>query len=128
MGYARSFFYWGEVPLEDEVDDDVRAALLQPRRSMFYNRGYGCDLTSYENSPVSFLTQVQLKYEAVRALANRNSVVTDGSSGPDRRAATSQSIIEVEPAKDGAGYDMSVNYVMLSDMSRPRNASIPVGG
>lgn len=122
----QSFFYWGEMPLADEVADDILAGLCQSKRTMYYNREYGAGIGDYENAPVSLSTVVMIKYDATRFMATRNGAVTDGNGGPDRRAATSQSIITVEP--DGAGLNVVVPYIMLADMTRPKSLTLQFGG
>jgi hypothetical protein len=124
---AQSFFYWGIIPLADEVQDDIMAGLMQGKRSLFYNREYGAGIRDYENAPNSASTMVMMKYEAVRFMAIRNGVVSDGSDGKvDRRAATSQAVVSVE--KVGPDFDMTVPYWMLADLSRQKSVSIPIGG
>lgn len=124
---AQSFFYWGIIPLTDEIQDDILWGLVQGKRSLFYNREYGAGLSDYENAPISASTMVMLKYEATRFMAIRNNVVSDGSDGAvDRRAATSQEVVTVE--KIGAGFDVTVPYWMLADLSRQKSVSLPIGG
>jgi hypothetical protein len=122
----QSFFYWGLMPLADEVADDILAGLVQPKRSMYYNRSYGAGLSDYENAPISLSNLVMIKYEAAKFMALRNNLVTDGNSGPDRRAATSQNLVSVQ--SNGAGIDVTVPYIMLADMTKPGSASLQFGG
>jgi len=123
---ASSFFFWGVVDLPTEVNDDIQMSLVQPRRTLFYNRGYGCGITDYENAPVSIGTLTMIKYEVVRIMALRNAVVTDGNTGVDRRAAASQDTVDV--VQNGPNVDVSVRYVLLSDMTRNKTVPIQIGG
>lgn len=123
---AGSFFYWGVMPLDQEVADDVRTGLAQPRRSLFYDREYGAGLSEYEGTAVSLLILIQLKYEAVKFMGLRNSVVTDGNGGPDRRAVTSQDKVYI--TNDGSHVDVTVEFSLMSDLSKAQSTSFPVGG
>jgi hypothetical protein len=122
----QSFFYAGQIPIEDEIYDDVLVGLIQPKRALFYNRGYGAGIADFENAPMNLGTMVMIKYEAARFMALRNGVVTNGNGYPDRRTASSQSIVTVET--DGPAINVSVGYIMLSDMVRSKAVSIPIGG
>ena len=123
---AQSFFYWGLTDLASEVNDDILAGLVQPKRSLFYNRGYGAGLAEYENAPMGLSTNVMMRYEATKFMAVRNSVVTDGNLGPDRRAATSQELVSVE--QEGPAINARMSYIMLADMTRARSMQVPIGG
>lgn len=127
MGDSSNFFYWGRVKLEDEVVDDVRAGLMQPRRSLPYFRDYGAGIPEWENTPINANALVQIRYEAVKFVGLRNRVVSDGNAGPDRRAVTSQSIVEAEAS--GAGLDVTVPVILLGTLAtRSAPAVIQIGG
>lgn len=123
---ANSFFYWGVVDLPTEIADDILMGLVQPKRSLFYDRGYGGGVTEYENAPITIGTLTMLKYEVARFMGLRNSVVTDGNTGPDRRAAASQDTVDV--AQSGANVDVTVSYILLADMTRNKTVPIQIGG
>jgi hypothetical protein len=127
MTSLSGFFYAGTMPLVDEVSDDLTVGLVQPRKSLFYNRGYGCGISGYESFPTSLTSQVSIKYEAARLFAVRNNVVTSGQDGfPDRRAVTSQPLINV--VKEESSYSLSVQYILMADMTRSRSITVPMGG
>ena len=79
MASSRSFFYYGMMPLDDEVHDDVLMTISQPRRSLFYARNKGSGVPEFENAPTSASVVTMLKYEVANALAERNLSVTDGT-------------------------------------------------
>jgi len=123
MSSMGSFFYWGLEDLPTEINDDVQWGLIQPKRSMFYNRGYGAGLAEFENAPIGLQSMVLIKYEAAKFMAVRNSVVTNGSSGyPERRVATSQDIITVDVDGNGQapGLNVNVPFIMLTNMKKSR--------
>lgn len=126
MSSMRSFFYWGQIPLEEEVTDDILAGLTQPQRTLFYSRKYGGGVSDFENAPLTAGTAVMLKYEVAKFFAIRNSLVTDGNSGVDRRAVTSQSLIKIE--QEGPGYNISVEFILLGDLTRSKSLQVPIGG
>jgi hypothetical protein len=128
---AEAFFHWGEVALQDEIQEDVLSGLAQPKRSLLYNRSYGAGVSEYENAPVSLVSLVTLRLEVQKFFAARNKVVTSGQpySGrqyPDRRAATSQVLVNVVD-EGGGNLFVDVPYVILSDMAGAKQAKVPVG-
>ena len=123
-----NFFYAGQVPISDEVNDDVLVGIVQSKRSMFYNRGYGAGVADYENTPMTFSTFVALRYEVAKWLATRNSVVTNGQNGyPDRRAVTSQDLVTVTQDSESS-LTILVQYILMADLTRKQSVSVPIGG
>ena len=118
-------FSWGD-DVDGEIEADVLACLIQPRRSLFYDRSYGAGIPSMENSPNSLIFQVMIKYEAEKAIGIRNQVVTDGTNGPDRRVAASQGDMEFQSGDNGE-VSLSARYLTMKDRSSAR-ISIPIGG
>ena len=119
-------FYWGEIPLEEEIQMDVALVLGQPKNELFYNRAYGSGIPEIENSSSQILRQVGARFSAVQAIADRNNRVSDGTNGPDRRVITSQSIIDVI---EGEGsLEIEVRYTPLFEVQRPQTVRTPIGG
>ena len=120
------FFWWGERDIETEIADDVLLGLLQPKRSLFYNRAYGSGIGLLENTPNGLSLQIMGRYEATKMMAIRNSVVSNGSNGPDRRAVTSQGSIKIESDNQG-NVDFTVYYLSMYDYQTRRSVSLPIG-
>ena len=123
----QSFFYWGAIPLVDEITDDILMGLAQPKRTLSYARSYGAGISDYENAPITLTTLVMIKYEATKFMAVRNAVVTDGNAGVDRRAATSQDIVTVQAGAAG-NIDVTVPFIMFGDLTRMKAVSMSFGG
>jgi hypothetical protein len=117
------FFAWGTEPLADEVQADLELGMVQPKRSLFYDRSYGAGVPDRENGPVSAVGLVGIKYDVASFVALRNSKVSDGSGGTrDRRVAASQSTVDVTVKKTGE-VDVHLGYILYSDMSSMKSAS-----
>jgi hypothetical protein len=110
-----NFFYYGYGNLEIETKSDIFQNIMQPKRSLFYDRDQdSAGISIYENKPNSLYMYVNLPYDIVTSLSKRNQVVSNGDNEyPDRRIATSQSIIEVK-IENSQTY-VTVNYIPLSD-------------
>lgn len=111
-----NFFYYGYNQLEIETKSDIFQNLMQPKRSLFYNRSNDSSgIAQYENRPSSLALQINMPYDIVYSIAKRNQYVSDGSiSGrPDRRVALSQSTIKLEINKDNI--NINVLYIPLAD-------------
>lgn len=120
------FFYHDLVPVQDEAGADILNGLLQPKRSLFYNRGYGADVQSFLGAPNSYIMQAQVAFNCIGFISDRNLRVTDGRSGPDRRAVASQDGVAIR--QDGQEMDVTAQYILLSDASSIRSAGLSVGG
>lgn len=109
------FFFYSFNDLEIETRSDILANILQPKRSLFYDRSQdAAGAPSYENRPNGLYLQVNLPYDIVTSLAKRNQVVSNGTGdNPDRRVAVSQATIRIESEKDRAR--VTVLYVPLAD-------------
>jgi hypothetical protein len=123
-----NFFYYGSNDLESEVSSDVLQNLLQPKRSLFYNRSYdAAGLSDYENYPDGMTLQVGIPYNAVESLAKRNYNVSDGQNGTiDRRVAVSQSSIQI--LRQRGEISVNVYFILLGNMTKLSSVSIPIGG
>ncbi len=121
------FFSFGADPAT-ETDNEVTVAVVQPRRSMFYNRRYGGGAREYENAASSFAMQIAMKFSIVSAVALYNQRTTNGSGGfPDRRVAVSQATIDIAQGQNGET-DVTVLYIPMSDMQNPRRIGVTAGG
>ena len=106
------FLYYGQSPLSDEVDFDLKVGLMQGKRTLFYDRGFGVGVDEYENIPSGLALEIGLKYDIASWISARNATVTDGSNGTrDRRAVTSQTVIDVIQLEGNV--DIVVKYIML---------------
>lgn len=104
------FFYHDTVDVSEQIKADLLVGLTLPVASLFYNRSYGCDFSPIEGAPNSLFMQVVIAYAVALFIANRNRVVTDGTSGSvDRRALASQDMVSVTP--NGKNLDVGVGYI-----------------
>lgn len=118
------FFYYGQNDIELENRFDVYQVLMQPERSLFYNRRESAGLEKYENNPNTISLQVFAKFSIANALAYRNFIVTDGSNNTkDRRIAVSQEAIGFYP-KDGE-LDITLLYFSLYNY-KPSLVDVPL--
>lgn len=121
------FFFHDSMDVSKQIEADLLSGLIQPKRALFYNRNYGCDIPAMENKPVSMIQQVLAAFGAIGLIGTRNTRVANGANGnPDRRVASSQDKVEIET--DGGEINISVGYVELRDISQMREASTPIGG
>lgn len=118
------FFYYGQNELETETKSDVMANLMQPKRSLFYNRALdSAGIGEYENVPNGLSLRVNMPYDIVNSLSKRNQFVSNGENGSkDRRVAISQSTIRIESEKDNV--KVSALYIPLSDFKQSESLSI----
>lgn len=122
------FFFYSKNNFEDECAHDLYELLLQPQKSIFYNREFGAGVSESENSPNALSLQVNLRYQIAQAIADRNSVVTDGRNGTkDRRIAASQFSINFKQAVQSGELDVEVFYFLYANYDTPQNLSMPVG-
>lgn len=117
-----NFFYYGQGDLLTEIKSEVLMTLIQPMRSLFYNRSYdSSEVSKYENMPNSIVLQVLIPYAVVAALSLRNTIVTAGDLGPDRRVAVSQSLVDVELGI--SDINITVQFIPMLDFSRLESLS-----
>jgi len=124
------FFYYGLSPLDEETKHDMVVGLLQPKRSLFYDRNDGAGVGEYENYPGSLVLQVDLRYSIAMWVSRRNGEVSKGNAGyPDRRVAVSQSTISVDVGTDSkAGeVDVGVSYIPYADYAKIQSVVFPAG-
>ena len=122
------FFFYDENPLELENESDLVAGLIQPRRSMFYNRQDGCGISSRENLPNSLTLEIGLRYDIVNWASLRNRLVSDGSDDTrDRRIALSQNTVSFVRNKKG-DLDIKVAYIPFANIKAPGSVQAPLAG
>lgn len=121
------FFFYDEVELDYATEHDIAMGVIQPKRSLFYDREDSAGVSEYENTPQSIYTEIVIKYDIASWIARRNQLVGDGQGGTqDRRVATSQSAIETKQAN--GELDVQVLFVAFADLQQPTQLTIPLGG
>lgn len=121
------FFFYGQTDQDTEIQGDLELCILTPTRTMFYFRSYGSDVGEFENKPLSEITKMLLRYNVVKAVANLNSTVTDGSNGfRDRRVLTSQN--EVTVTANGQDVDIQLGYLPMFNTDRRGQLDLSLGG
>jgi len=120
--------YYGENDLDLEIQSEILAGLIQPKRTLFYNRSEGCGIAERENFPNSLSMQIAVRYAVASWASLRNTYVTDGTIGPDRRAVISQNSVSFENEIKGKGeLNITVLYIPLKDAQSFNTISIPIG-
>lgn len=120
-----NFFYYGSGNLETETKSDILQTIIQPSRSLFYDRYYdAAGIEEYENQPNSVTMQVLMPFAITDAIAKRNTVVS--ANNPDRRIAISQNLIRVKSSGVN-GVNVQIQYIPLSDYENPKKIFIPLG-
>ena len=91
------FFYYGQNPLDLEIQSDLMLLCLQPDRSLYYNNLESGGIVGSENFPNTISLQVNLRYSISIAVARKNRFISDGTDGkPERRIAVSQNSIKFD--------------------------------
>ena len=112
------FFYYGDMPLEEECAHDVMGIALQSRNTLPYFNDTGGGIAGYENAPNSLKTQVMVKFAIAESLAKRNTYVASGQSNDiDRRVAVSQFSIDI--SGEGGNMDVSIIFFMFANLNNP---------
>lgn len=121
------FFYYGQTEQKTEIQGDVELCLFTPHRTMFYMRGYGSEISEFENKPISEISKMLLRYNIVKAIANLNSSTTTGDNGyRDRRVLTSQN--EIQVSANGQNIDIQVGYLPMYDTNSRGQLDLSLGG
>jgi len=121
------FFYHGELPVDRANEHDIALGVIQPKRSLFYNREDSAGINDYENYPNGFFLEVAMKYDIASWVARRNQLVGDGQNGTkDRRVATSQNVIDIQ--REGGEVNVMVLFVSFVDLQTPQKLTVPLGG
>jgi hypothetical protein len=126
LGDMNIFFGYGQYPLDLETESDIMLELMQPKRSMFYNRSAGSGVFDYENYPNTLVMEIMIRFDIVKSLYRRNTVCGDGTNGTKEcRVALSQSSIEIE--RDEGNVNVSVGYISYGDFKNLKQVQLPVG-
>lgn len=122
------FYYYGEEGsnLEMETQSDILAGLIQPKRTMFYNRQDSSGVPEKENFPNSFILEISMKYNIANWVSFRNTKVSDGANGtPERRVAVSQDSIAVNYNNKGET-NVNVQYIPFANINQKTQVTIPL--
>ncbi len=107
------FFWHGQNPLLHEIEEDVKLVVLQPIGTLYYDRGYGGNVSRHENAPDRIALEIEIRADVVTAISVRNSRVSDGRGGlPDRRVLVSQEMVGVESLDDSI--ELTVGYIPMA--------------
>lgn len=124
-----AFFFYGQNDPQLENESDLVRGLVQPKRSLFYNRQDGCGISSRENMPNSLTLEIGLRYDVVNWVSLRNNRVSDGSEGTrDRRLAVSQNTISFRRDAKRGNVDVNVGYIPFADIKNSGNVQAPILG
>lgn len=104
------FFYYGDNSIEDENEIELEMGLIQPKRSLFYNRQEGAGVQEAENKPNSLSVAISLKYDIISWIAYRNTYIS--KDNPDRRILSSQDYVGFE--QSGNELDVNILYINLA--------------
>jgi len=122
------FFFYGEPgsDVNKEIDTDVQFAVIQPKRSLYFNRQFGCDITKRENHPNTAILMLTTRYDIVSSIAFINTTYPDQQGSPkDRRVAVGQTNINFRSSGDGIS--LEVKYIKFSSARKANNINLPVG-
>lgn len=126
LGSSDEFFYYGSNDIAFEIEADLLAVCVQPKRSLFYSRTIGAGVSESENYANGISLSIGLRFDIVNSIAILNERVSDGSDGDrDRRVAASQNTVTIE--QNGEEMDILVQYIPLADAKAVSNISIPIG-
>lgn len=122
-------FYYGQNELSLETKSDILANLMQPKRSLFYNRALdSAGIPGYENNPEGLTLRVNLPYDIVSGLSLRNQFISNGEDdSKDRRVAVSQSTIRIEFDSSNGNVNITVLYIPLADFKQDESISFNLG-
>jgi hypothetical protein len=120
------FFYYGKNSLENETKSDIFQNILQPERSLLYNRSQDSSgVRRFENTPNTIQIKILLPFAIVNSLAKRNLTVTNGDKETiDRRIAVSQSTVRLE--QNQGNVNLSVFYIPFSTL-KPEELNYKLG-
>lgn len=122
-----AFFYYADLDLDHANQHDVAVGVVQPKRSLFYDREDSAGVSEYENLPNGFYLEVMAKYDIANWIARRNTYVSAGQDGTkDRRLVTSQTAIEI--ARSEGNLDVNVLFIDFGQFQQPTQLRVPVGG
>ena len=122
------FFFYDTVSIEQGNEADLVTSILQPKKSLFYNRKYGAGISESINYPNAIAMKVGIPYDIVDTVSTRNTQVVDGTSQQkDRRFAASQESVKIEQNNKGE-IETTVSYINFNDFEEQSvNISLPMG-
>lgn len=123
-----AFFYYGEQgsDLLLETESDLLAGIMQPKRTLYYNRRDSSGVPEKENFPNSFILAISTRYDITNWNAFRNTQVSDGSKGnPDRRVAISQNSIEIVQNQKGE-MNVQIGFIPFDKFTQRKTLSLPI--
>jgi hypothetical protein len=122
-----AFFFYEDLPLDHSTEHDVAVGVMQPKRTLYYDREDSAGISEYENLPSGIYTEIVVKYDIASWVSRRNQFVGNGEDGTaDRRIATSQSVITVE--RRGGEIDVNIVFASFADIQTPTRLTAPLGG
>lgn len=120
------FFYYGLLDDEVETEHNLMAGLLQPERSLYYDRSDSVGISSYENHPNNLMLQIQLRFQIANWVNFYNSYTGDGTNGSkERRLAISQFSILFDQVGDNL--DITTLYIPFSNYTQIKSVKTSVG-
>ena len=120
------FYYYNTNNQDKEIQSNIEMHICQPKRTLFYYRECGSDVATFENNFISLITKILVKYSVVRALANMNSFVGNGTNGRDYRIITSQDLIDVGIEKNQI--QIGIQYLPVYNTEQASKLEISLGG
>lgn len=120
------FYFHGEGDLGTEIASDIQQLVIQPNRSLFYNRNNdSAGVDEYENVPNTLVQQILIPYNVALAISKRNTYVGDGTGNTkDRRVVVSQNTVKFE--SNQGELDISVFYIPLFNINARENATVKI--
>ena len=120
------FWYADQIGVSDEIREDLKMSIVQPKGSLFFNRADGTNLYLKENAPNTINHEIEARFSIVEMIGRRNTNVDDGGeSGIDQRAAVSQSSITFDKI-DRESYDVNVYYYLFSDITKFQKMNVKI--
>ena len=123
------FYYYGE-PDSDlllETESDIFAGILQPKRTLFYNRRDASGVVEKENLPTSLILSLMTAFDITNWNSYRNTQVSDGANGtPDRRVAISQNSVQIQQRNEKGEMDVLVEFIPFANLKNKKDVTIPI--
>ena len=122
------FFFYDTIGIEQSNEAELVTAVMQPKKSMFYNRRFGAGVSESTNYPNTIAMIVGIPYDIIDSIAIRNTQVVDGTrKQKDRRLASSQGAISLSQDKDG-GIEVRLSYINFFNYEEQNtNITLPIG-
>jgi len=117
-------FFYGKGELFTEQRSEILSYIIQPKRSLFYNRSQGAGIRENENKPNTFIIELTIRNDIIRQVGRYNEVVT--TENPDRRIASSQALVDVEATNGREGLNVFMQYIPFASFFTEQELSIPL--